>query len=109
MVLKFNSELNKAGHSASVDDDGMFVDLDGYSYHDEELGKEVRLGRCWYEDAEGNEVEPDTVTGEYSDMPHVLSFLGRSYDEVFSILMQDAKIASLMAPFKSAYDSGAGD
>lgn len=109
VVLKFNSELNKAGHSASVDDDGMFVDLDGYSYHDEELGKEVRLGRCWYEDAEGNEVEPDTVTGEYSDMPHVLSFLGRSYDEVFSILMRDAKIASLMAPFKSAYDSGAGD
>ena len=54
-------------------------------------------------------MEPDTTTGEYSDMPHVLSFLGRSYDQVFNILMQDDKIASLMAPFKSAYENKAND
>ena len=60
-------------------------------------------------DKDGNEVEPDTVTGEYSDMPHVLSFLGRPYDQVFNILMQDDKIASLMAPFKSAYENKAND
>ena len=60
-------------------------------------------------DEDGKEVEPDTITGEYSDMPHVLSFLGRSYDQVFNILMQDDKIASLMAPFKSAYENKAND
>ena len=42
-------------------------------------------------------------------MPHVRSFLGRSYDQVFNILMQDDKIASLMAPFKSAYENKAND
>ncbi len=52
---------------------------------------------------------PDTVTGEFSDMPHVLSFLGRKYSEVFDILMMDDKIASLMAPFKSAYENKAND
>ena len=64
---------------------------------------------CWYEDEDGNEVEPDTITGEYSDMPHVLSFLGRSYSEVFDILMDDPKIMSLMAPFQSAYKNKAND
>ena len=54
-------------------------------------------------------MEPDTITGEYSDMPHVLSFLGRSYSEVFDILMQDPKIMSLMAPFQSAYKNKAND
>ena len=42
-------------------------------------------------------------------MPHVLSFLGRNYSEVFDILMMDDKIASLMAPFKSAYENKAND
>ena len=69
----------------------------------------MKIERCWYEDEDGKEVEPDTITGEYSDMPHVLSFLGRSYDQVFNILMQDDKIASLMAPFKSAYENKAND
>ena len=86
----------------------MFVDLNGYSYKDR-TGKLIRIDRCWYEDKDGNEVEPDTVTGEYSDMPHVLSFLGRPYDQVFNILMQDDKIASLMAPFKSAYENKTND
>ncbi len=42
-------------------------------------------------------------------MPHVLSFLGRSYSEVFDILMDDPKIMSLMAPFQSAYKNKAND
>ena len=84
------------------------MELNGYSYKDR-TGKRIVIDRCWYEDEEGNEVEPDTVTGEYSDMPHVLSFLGRPYDQVFNILMQDDKIASLMAPFKSAYENKAND
>lgn len=105
VVLDF---VDEKGNDVSTDEDRMFVDLNGYSYKDR-TGKLIRIDRCWYEDKDGNEVEPDTVTGEYSDMPHVLSFLGRPYDQVFNILMQDDKIASLMAPFKSAYENKAND
>ena len=51
----------------------------------------------------------NTETGESAAMPHVLSLLGRPYDQVFNILMQDDRIASLMAPFKSAYENKAND
>lgn len=105
VVLDF---VDENGNDVSTDEDRMFVDLNGFSYKDR-TGKQVTIERCWYEDEDGKEVEPDTITGEYSDMPHVLSFLGRSYDQVFNILMQDDKIASLMAPFKSAYDNKAND
>ncbi len=100
--------VDENGNDVSTDEDRMFVDLNGFSYKDR-TGKLVKIERCWYEDEKGQEVEPDTITGEYSDMPHVLSFLGRPYDQVFNILMQDDKIASLMAPFKSAYDNKAND
>lgn len=105
VVLDF---VDEKGNDVSMDEDRMFVELEGFSYKDR-AGKPITIGRCWYEDEKGNEVEPDTVTGEYSDMPHVLSFLGRPYDQVFNILMQDDRIASLMAPFKSAYENKAND
>ena len=105
IILDF---VDKDGTDVSTDEDRMFVDLNGFSYLDR-TGKQVHIERCWYEDEDGKEVEPDTITGEYSDMPHVLSFLGRPYDQVFNILMQDDKIAFLMAPFKSAYDNKAND
>ena len=105
VVLDF---VDENGNDVSTDEDRMFVDLNGFSYKDR-TGKLVKIERCWYEDEDGKEVEPDTITGEFSDMPHVLSFLGRSYDQVFNILMQDDKIASLMAPFKSAYENKAND
>ena len=105
IILDF---VDKDGNDVSTDEDRMFVDLNGFSYLDR-TGKLVKIERCWYEDDKGKEVEPDTITGEFSDMPHVLSFLGRSYDQVFNILMQDDKIASLMAPFKSAYENKAND
>lgn len=105
VVLDF---MNEQGEDVSTDEDRMFVELDGFSYIDRS-GKRIVIERSWYEDEEGREVEPDTITGEFSDMPHVLSFLGRSYDQVFNILMQDEKIASLMAPFKSAYENNAND
>ena len=105
IILDF---VDKDGNDVSTDEDRMFVDLNGFSYLDR-TGKQVHIERCWYEDDKGKKVEPDTITGEYSDMPHVLSFLGRSYDQVFNILMQDDKIASLMAPFKSAYENKAND
>ena len=100
--------VNENGRDVSTDEDKMFVDLNGFSYIDR-MGKLILIDRCWYEDENGNEVEPDTITGEFSDMPHVLSFLGRKYSEVFDILMMDDKIASLMAPFKSAYENKAND
>lgn len=105
VVLDF---VDENGNDVSTDEDHMFVDLNGYSYKDR-TGRKILIQRCWYEDEHGNEVEPDTVTGEFSDMPHVLSFLGRPYDQVFNILMQDDRIASLMAPFKSAYENKAND
>ena len=105
VVLDF---VDENGNDVSTDEDRMFVDLNGFSYKDR-TKRLIKIERCWYEDEYGNEVEPDTVTGEYSDMPHVLSFLGRSYDQVFNILMQDDKIASLMAPFKSAFENKAND
>ena len=105
VVLDF---VDDKGNDVSTDEDRMFVDLNGFPYTDR-TGKRIRIDHCWYEDELGNEVEPDTVTGEFSDMPHVLSFLGRPYDQVFNILMQDDKIASLMAPFKSAYENKAND
>lgn len=105
VVLDF---VDENGNDVSTDEDRMFVNLNSFSYKDR-TGKQVKIERCWYEDEDGKEVEPDTITGEFSDMPHVLSFLGRSYDQVFNILMQDDKIASLMAPFKSAYENKAND
>ena len=105
VVLDF---VDEKGNDVSTDEDRMFVELEGFRYKDR-TGKLIAIDRCWYEDEKGNVVEPDTVTGEYSDMPHVLSFLGRPYDQVFNILMQDDRIASLMAPFKSAYENKAND
>lgn len=105
VVLDF---IDDQSRNHSVDEDGMFIDLNGYSYT-KRTGETVMIERCWYEDDAGNEVEPDTITGEYSDMPHVLSFLGHGYAEIFDILMQDDKIASLMAPFKSAFENKAND
>ena len=105
VVLDF---VNENGVDVSTDEDRMFVDLNGFRYKNH-TGKEIVIERSWYEDEYGNEVEPDTITGEYSDMPHVLSFLGHGYSEIFDILMQDDKIASLMAPFKSAFENKAND
>ena len=105
VVLDF---IDCNSNNVSTDSDDMFVDLNGFTYLNGNK-QEIRIDRCWYEDENGNEVEPDTITGEYSDMPHVLSFLGRSYSEVFDILMQDSKIMSLMAPFQSAYKNKAND
>ena len=105
VILDF---VDSTGRDVSTDEDHMFVDLNNFSYLDR-AGNRILIERCWYEDEAGNEVTPDTITGEYSDMPHVLSFLGRKYSEVFDILMMDDKISSLMAPFKSAYENKAND
>ena len=105
VVLDF---IDREGKHLSVDEDGMPVTLKDFSYVDRER-KLIIIEDEFYEDDNGQRVEPDTFTGEYSDMPHVLSFLQHSYDDVFKILMQDETIMSLMAPFKSAYDNNAMD
>ena len=105
VVLDF---LDENSRNVATDEDGMFVDLNNFMYRDMN-GDLIVIDKAWYEDDEGNIVEPDTITGEFSDMPHVLSFLGRPYSEVFDILMQDEKIMSLMAPFQSAYKNNAND
>ena len=90
------------------DEDGRVRDLKGLDYIDNN-DRYVHVYDVWWEDQNGVRCEPDTITGYFSSMPHVLSFLGHSYDEVFQILMNDDKIASLMAPFASAHKNGAND
>lgn len=47
--------------------------------------------------------------GKYSDLPHVLSFMNRSYKEIFDALFTNEEILSLLSPFKTAYDNKAFD
>lgn len=47
--------------------------------------------------------------GKYSDLPHVLAFLNRSYQEIFDSLFQNVELHSLLSTFKSAYDNQAFD
>lgn len=47
--------------------------------------------------------------GKYSDLPHILSFMNRSYQEIFDSLFTNEEIGSLLSPFKTAYDNKAFD
>lgn len=47
--------------------------------------------------------------GKYSDLPHLLSFMNRSYKEIFDSLFTHEELHSLLSPFKSAYDNKAFD
>lgn len=47
--------------------------------------------------------------GKYSDLPHILSFMNRSYQEIFDSLFKNEEIGSLLSPFKTAYDNKAFD
>lgn len=62
MILDFVDELS---HDVSVDEDGMFVDLNDFTYISRN-GQKVHITSSWYEDEQGQVVEPDTITGEYS-------------------------------------------
>lgn len=105
VILDFNNEDMV---NMSLDQDGMFVELDGFTYKDSD-GCLVHITESWYEDSKGKRVFPDTITGEFSDMAHVLQFLNKSYDDVFKILMSDNAIKPLMAPFESAFNNKAMD
>ncbi|EKY12953.1 type IV secretion system DNA-binding domain-containing protein [Capnocytophaga sp. oral taxon 324] len=47
--------------------------------------------------------------GKYSDLPHILAFMNRSYQEIFDTLFTNEELVSLMSPFKSAYENKAFD
>lgn len=52
-------------------------------------------------------LEPAYWKGQYSDMPHVLSFLNHSYEEIFEVLVTDPEVYPLLGPFKTAFDNKA--
>ena len=47
--------------------------------------------------------------GKFSTLPHLLSFVNRSYDEIFDTLFTNIELHSLLSTFKSAYDNKAFD
>lgn len=106
-ILDFMARgIGNNDRNVAVDEEGMPVNLTNLVYTDRD-GRVIIIEESWYEDDNGTKVIPDTITGEFSDMPHVLALLGRSYKEVFSLLMRNDNIASLMAPFQSAFEGGA--
>lgn len=40
--------------------------------------------------------------GKYSTLPHALSFINRSYDEIFAVLLKVPELDNIMTPFKDA-------
>jgi hypothetical protein len=47
--------------------------------------------------------------GEFSSLPHVMSFLNRPYDEIFTVLFTEPELVSLLSPFRSAFMAKAFD
>lgn len=47
--------------------------------------------------------------GKYSSFPHVMAFLNRSYDEIFTVLFTNRELESLLSPFMTAYKARAMD
>ena len=47
--------------------------------------------------------------GKYSSLPHILSFLNRSYEEIFNALFSEPELVSLLSPFMSAFKAKAFD
>jgi len=47
--------------------------------------------------------------GRYSSLPHILSFLNRSYEEIFNTLFSEPELVSLLSPFMSAFRAKAFD
>ncbi len=47
--------------------------------------------------------------GKYSDLPHILSFMNRSYKEIFDTLFTNEEIFSLLSPFKTSKIFGSNE
>ena len=79
-------------------------ELDAEYSEDPETHHKRLTGRVY---AKGCLVEPAYWKGQYSDMPHVLSFLNHSYEEIFEVLVTDPEVYPLLGPFKTAFDNKA--
>ena len=67
---------------------------------DRQTGQKRLTGKA--KDKDGNYVEPDYWLGQYSDMPHILSFLNQDYQTIFDVLQTDPEILPLLGPFQTA-------
>lgn len=47
--------------------------------------------------------------GKYSSMPHLMAFLNKSYEEIFTIMLTNPELPSLLSPFMSAFNKRAFD
>lgn len=47
--------------------------------------------------------------GKYSDLPHILAFMNKSYKEIFDTLFSHEELAALLSPFYTAYKNKAFD
>ena len=66
-------------------------------------------GNTVYRDKDGNVRELYRWKGRYSDLPHVLAFMQEEYSIIFDVLMNNSRVAPLVAPFRSAYKNEAMD
>lgn len=66
-------------------------------------------GRVFKDNTMQEKVQPAYWLGRYSDMPHVLSFLNHSYEEIFEVLETDLEVYPLLASFVTAYQNKAMD
>jgi hypothetical protein len=47
--------------------------------------------------------------GKYSDLPHMLAFMNKNYEDIFNVLFSDPELQSLLSPFHTAYVNKAFD
>ena len=66
-------------------------------------------GRVFKDNTMQEKVQPAYWLGRYSDMPHVLSFLNHSYEEIFEVLKTDPEVYPLLASFVTAFENKAMD
>ena len=67
---------------------------------DKETKQKRLTGRA--KNHEGLYIEPDYWLGQYSDMPHILSFLNQDYQTIFDVLQTDPEVMPLLGPFQTA-------
>lgn len=97
----------------------FFVNYDKKPYDEEgnELVAEYKIdedtlhkkltGRVFKDNTMQEKVQPSYWVGRYSDMPHVLSFLNHSYEEIFEVLETDPEVYPLLGPFMTAFKNKA--
>ena len=72
---------------------------------DKQTKRMIQTGKVF--NTAGELVEPAYWLGEYSDMPHILSFLNESYQTIFEVLETDNEVAPLLGPFQTAFKNKA--